>query len=159
MNMESPLKIPLTQGKFTLVDKQDFESVSKHKWCFSKTTGYALRALPRVHGKKKHEYLHRVICKAPEGYHIDHKNCDRLDNRRSNLRFASKADNQRNKPRQKNNTSGFKGVSWHSHNKMWVAKLHINRKRVHLGYFKDPAEASKAYEVGAQKHFGQFARL
>lgn len=76
---------------------------------------------------------------------IDHINGDRLDNRISNLRVASRSENGQNRGIQANNTSGYVGVSWHKANAMWWAGIKLNGKRKSLGYFHDPAEASAAY--------------
>lgn len=90
---------------------------------------------------------------------IDHINGDKLDNRISNLRKASHRQNQCNRSRQSNNTSGFKGVSFHKGNNKWVARIGENGKRILLGYFDDRAEASAAYAAAAPRYHGEFARI
>ena len=91
--------------------------------------------------------------------HIDHINEIKDDNRFCNLREANHSENLRNRGANKNNTSGFKGVNWHKNTGKWVAKININRKRNHLGYFNDPKEAYKAYCSAANKHHGEFANV
>lgn len=89
---------------------------------------------------------------------IDHINGDKLDNRISNLRLASVAQNMRNRYIQKNNSSGYKGVSFHRGNGKWIARIGINRRRISLGYFDNPDEAYRAYCNNIAKYHGEFAR-
>ena len=87
---------------------------------------------------------------------IDHINHTKDDNRIINLRFCTQAENLRNQGKQSNNTSGYKGVSWHKPSRKWVAKININGKRKYLGSFNCPKEASEAYENKAKELFGEF---
>ena len=80
---------------------------------------------------------------------IDHANRVRSDNRIANLREVSSSQNKQNTPRQKNNTSGFRGVSWHKRDSRWQAKIALHGKRRFLGLFDSPEEASAAYEAAA----------
>ncbi len=89
---------------------------------------------------------------------IDHSNGNPSDNRLSNLRQATKTQNQANCGLQKNNKSGLKGVSWHSQNKKWRSEIQINGKRKYLGQFDDPMEAHQRYLEEAIRLFGEFAR-
>lgn len=88
---------------------------------------------------------------------VDHINGDRHDNRISNLRLASSSENQRNRKRPKNNTSGYKGVSWIEHYQMWQATIKFDGKNKYLGRFDTPEEASDAYNKAALRHHGEFA--
>jgi len=87
---------------------------------------------------------------------LDHVNGIKSDNRLTNLREASRAENKCNTKRPATNTSGFKGVTWHIHTKRWVARLTINRRRVHLGYFSTADEAHTAYCTAAAQRYGRF---
>lgn len=78
---------------------------------------------------------------------IDHINRIRHDNRWANLRCATTAQNLMNKNTYNSNTSGQAGVSWHKRICMWQARIGINGKRVHLGYFKEIKEAALAYNT------------
>jgi len=99
-------------------------------------------------------YVHK---KWPDHF-IDHINMDRLDNRIANLREATKAENSRNVKKQSNNTSGYKGVTWSSGNKMWMAQIVSNGKRV-VKYFHCPKQAHHCYKQLAAQMHGEFARV
>ena len=90
--------------------------------------------------------------------HIDHINMNRSDNRRDNLRHATLSENNRNRAKQSNNTSGYKGVTFHCRTGKYQAKICINKRRISLGYFDDPSIASEAYQQAAKEHHGEFAR-
>lgn len=83
---------------------------------------------------------------------IDHINRNRSDNRIENLREATKYENQQNRTLQHNSTSGYTGVCWHVRLEKWQARLTINNKRLHLGYFDDPEKAFAAYSEAKAKY-------
>lgn len=87
---------------------------------------------------------------------VDHVNQDKADNRWSNLREATNAQNNGNRKLLRNNTSGARGVHWHKPDRAWRAELKINGRKKYLGQFKNKADAEKAYNVAAQRHFGNF---
>ena len=92
--------------------------------------------------------------------YVDHKNGDVFDNRRSNLRPASHADNSRNADtsRAAPNPYGYRGV-FQSPNGKWHARISVDRRRIHLGTFDSPHDAARAYNAAAIKYHGEFARL
>ena len=151
-------QIQLSQGKVAIVDDGDFEMLSKMgKWNFR--SGYAGKATKSSDGKYKYLSMHRLIMDAPKGFVVDHINGDGLDNRKCNLRICTDSENLKNQGKRKANTSGYKGVFWHTRMNKWIAKLYSNKKCIHLGYFGCPIEAAKAYNVGALKHHGAFANI
>lgn len=156
--------IPLTQGKVALVDDRDYRRVIAFRWYArqDKKTGiwYASRQEPTGLEKPRQRTirLHRFITDAPLGTEVDHKNRDGLDDRRQNLRVTDKAGNQRNRGRQKNNTSGFKGVVRHHRGNRWVAQLKLSGQLLYLGCFKEKTEAAAAYDRAALKYHGEFAK-
>jgi len=89
---------------------------------------------------------------------IDHINGHRNDNRLSNLRLATRAENCMNSKVRNTNTSGVKGVSWNQETRRWTAYINVNKSRLHLGRFIRIEDAAAAYEEAAKKYFGEFAR-
>lgn len=118
-------KIQLTQGKFAIVDDEDFLELSKYKWYLS-GNGYATRT-------SRHIRMHRVINSTPEGFDTDHINGDKLDNRRSNLRTATRSQNNFNTSPPKDNTSGTKGVWFSKRHSRWYAQIKVRGVRYNLG--------------------------
>lgn len=153
-------KIKLTQGYDTVVDDEDFERVAQFKWYawVGRTSVYAVRHPGTGKENRPLVYLHREILVSRPGYEIDHVNRDTLDNRRCNLRYANRSQNNSNKGKQKNNTSGYKGVHWGKACKKWVAMIRHKHCRYYLGIFSDPIDAAKAYDVAARKYHGEFAK-
>lgn len=90
---------------------------------------------------------------------IDHINGDTLDNRIANLRPCNQQQNNGNQRRAKNNTSGFRGVSFKADKRKWKAYIVVANKQRHLGYFDNAEAASAAFKDEAIKVFGEFARL
>lgn len=161
--------IPLTQDKNAKVDDADFEFLNQWKWYFIKD-GYAVRSdysnvyiSINGHRSPRQVKMHRLIMGEPEGLEVDHISGDKLDNRRSNIRVASKNQNQQNARVAKNNRSGFKGVSWNNQVKKWRACLQVQidgrRKTVYLGHYDRPIDGARAYNLAASEYFGEFARL
>lgn len=103
--------------------------------------------------------LHRVIMNAKEGEVVDHINGNKLDNRRKNLRICTNSENVRFQKRHKNNTSGFKGVSWSKGMKKWEARIMVDRKSIVGGYFSNRLDAAKEYNRLATKFFGEYAMI
>ena len=152
------IELPLTQGKVALIDDCDVEQ-AEYKWCALKNghTFYVVRCEWLIKNKQKTISLHREILKPGPGLQVDHVDGNGLNNRRSNLRIATGGENSRNQRLAKNNISGYKGVRWEANK--WRARIMLNDKLKHLGYFTDPIEAAKAYDKAAVELFGEFARL
>lgn len=113
--------------------------------------------------KKKFYFAHRVcwllaLKEWPEG-EIDHINGDKKDNRISNLRVVTRAENMRNTPSMRDTTSKYKGVFWHKVNKKWRSVITIDKVKTHLGMFDTEEEAAMVYNQRAQKEWGKYARL
>ncbi len=90
---------------------------------------------------------------------VDHKNGNKLDNRKENLRLSTHSQNGCNRGKQVNNSSGLKGVTWNKERLAWHAQIGVRGKRIHLGYFSNPGLAAMAYNHAAIKHHGEFAKL
>lgn len=159
------MQIPLTKDRYATVDVADFEWLNQWKWCYS-ASGYAVRTEhlgpnPNKKGKylQRGVYMHCLIANSPNGTDTDHKDGDRLNNKRSNLRICTHRENNSNQKLRKNNTTGYKGVHWYSARNKWQASICVNYKPIHLGYFKSVVEAASAYNKAALKYFGEFSKL
>ncbi len=150
-------EILINKNKKVLVDDDDYEYLTQWKWCLS-SGGYA----QRLFGKYPKYYLvkmHRFIMDAPKELQVDHINGDRLDNRKNNLRLCSCAENSRNRIRQRDNKSGYKGVCYHKKSGKWVAQIHVDGKNFNLGYFITSEDAARAYDIAALDLHKEFAKL
>lgn len=149
-------EIPLSKGQVALVDEEDYERVSQLAWHaqWNKyTQSYYAKHNYRAAGTEKSIFMHSFLM----GTKADHENHDTLDNRRSNLRPATYAQNAANRRLRRDSASGYKGVS--RHGLRWRAKIQCEGKRIHLGMFDDPIDAAKAYDIAAKEIFGEFAHL
>lgn len=153
-------KIPLTKGKFALVDDEDFIHLSRFSWCALKgsRTWYATR-FERTKRKNKCVYMHREILGISGKFDTDHRDGNGLNNQRANLRACTRQQNLQNK--MCTNPTGYKGV-WLDKRKLstpWQSGITQHYKKIHLGRFETAIEAAQAYNQAALKLFGQFARL
>ena len=153
------MKIKLNNGDIALVDKEDYEKLNKWKWKVN-NHGYVCRsAHPPGSRKTINIYMHRFIINPPDGLVVDHVNRNPLDNRRCNLRLATRSQNQGNRKMQKNNKSGYHGVNYSKMMGKWRAEIKTYDKRRHLGFYGNIEDAAKAYDDAAIEYFGEFARL
>ena len=148
--------IMLGNGVFALIDSEDWDKTSGHRWRAGiggvRTTIYVDRI-------KRTLQLHRLIMDAPADREVDHKSRNWLDNRKVNLRLCSRAQNSANSPvRSHNKTSRFKGVKKYSKN-TWSAYISINNRTKYIGAFKTAEDAALAYNREALIAFGEFAVL
>lgn len=149
-------EILLAKGLIALVDDEDFESINQFRWKRD-IQGYASSKI-RLDGKQKDIFMHRVIMKVSDRRIIlDHVNGNKLDNRRSNLRFATNSQNGMNRGMPSNNTSGFKGVTRHKRTGKWQASINFNGMFRYLGLYANPEDAHAAYCAAALKYHGEFA--
>lgn len=146
-------KIELTKGKFAIVDDDDFERLSQYKWCFDR---YARRSVSK-NGVQSTIRMHREIIDIPKGMEVDHINQDKLDNRKENLRLATRRQQMRNRPKGSNNTTGYKGVTFNKGDGAYRAAIKMDGKTYHLGNHKTAEEAARAYARGATILHGEFA--
>lgn len=150
------------EGKFAIVDMDDFEKLNKYSWCLDQ--GYAVRSkyigMKNGRGSNKRIWMHREIISIPKGKFTDHINGDRLDNRKVNLRIATRRENAMNKKVPISNTSGYKGVTWNKQGKgSWGVWIQLDGKHKFLGNFSSKEQAAIIYDKHAKELFGKFARL
>ena len=156
-------RIPLTQGKFAIVDDEDYEDLMQFKWCAFKSGNnwYAKRDIRNSDGKRRQERMHRHILglKYGDKHLTDHISHNGLDNRRAKIRICTNSQNCRNRQPHKDSASQFKGVTWHKDRKKWQSRIYAIGKKISLGLFCDEIEAAKTYDIAAIKYFGDFAYL
>lgn len=155
--------IPLTRGMVALVDESDHAALAAHKWCATNNglgRFYALRHVRRADGSWRTLYMHNAIMGEPPqpGLTADHRDTTAsLDNRRENLRWATRQQQTWNRRRSSSNTSGYKGVTWSSRCKKWQARIRHGGKDIFLGYYGTAEAAGKAYDIAASRLCGEFA--
>lgn len=154
-------KIKLTKGKYTVVDNTDFDLLSRYTWYTHDNHGlfYAIRHQRFADGARKRIPMHDFIMNPQDGFQVDHKNGDSLDNRRCNLRLCTQSENLRNRGMRVDNKSGYKGVHWNNNCKRWHAQIKLDKRVIYLGVFREKIEAAKAYNDAAVLYHGEFARL
>jgi hypothetical protein len=152
------LLIKLTCGAIAVIDEEDAGLVSGFTWR-TNHNGYATAYGGGGRANKSHVFMHRLIAKPPPGKVIDHIDGNALNNRRSNLRVCTQAENCRNTKRRPGGHSALKGVTRFTTKRLkkWYWKAYIAGK--HIGYFDTEVEAARAYDEKARILFGQFARL
>lgn len=162
-----------------LLDEEDWDKVSQYKWFLNRapTGKLYVRAnidnpdggirYHKVNGKV-YEYpkqttipMHRIIANTPKDMHTDHISGNTLDNRKENLRVVTNEQNCRNRGLNKNNTLGFKGVSYDGrrHHTPWTARIGYKMKRIYIGNYATKEEAARAYDEKAIELYGDYAAL
>lgn len=154
------LSIPLSEDKFVLIDEEDYGLISQYTWhpFQGGHTWYAVSYVNRCGIRQKFR-MHRVLLNAPAKLQVDHINGNGLDNRRSNIRLATKVQNGWNRGKRAHSTSCFKGVTHRSDSGKWSAKIQQNNVVYRLGVFETEVEAARVYDDTARKLFGEYARL
>ncbi len=147
--------IPLTRGMYAIVDADDYEELSKHKWTLIKrgNNEYAGRR-----EKGRHISMHREIMNTPDDMVVDHINGNGLNNRKGNMRNCTKAQNSYNS-RPRGGRSGYVGVTYHKRSGKFSAAIGYNGEKIHVGEFDDEVEAARARDRKALELQGEFAYL
>lgn len=155
---DAPKLVPLGRrgDGAALVSEEDFELVSQFRWTpvFSGNSMYAISTV------RPRRMMHRTIMSQfpnlENKMDIDHINGDGLDNRRENLRWATRSENCMNRAGAKG-SSEYKGVSWDKERRKWAAFIKINKKNTPLGRFDLEVDAATAYDRAAVEAYGPFA--
>lgn len=159
--------IPLSKGKaYAIVDDEDFDYLNQWKWKLQ--NGRACRVRSKIKPgtawrDNKREWtfilMHRVIMGEPKGMDVDHINRNPLDNRKTNLRVCTHAENRRNNKLYVTNTSGYRGVYLDKRKMKWYTSITFMGKAYTLALFESPIEAAKEYDHVAKQLYGEFANL
>ena len=148
--------IELTMDKFALIDDEDHPKISGYNWSVSEV---GVNSYAASRPKEGTVYMHRVIIGAQKGQEVDHINGNGLDNRKANLRFCTRSQNNQNQRKRPNLTSKYKGVSRHKNAKKWQVHIKGEHRQIWLGNFDTEQEAACVYNNAAIEIFGEFARL
>jgi hypothetical protein len=144
----------ITKGYTVIVSPEDAKLLDRNKWS-SKTDKHSVYAQRSALGKTVR--LHREIMRPPVGHLVDHINGNGLDNRRSNLRLATHAQNSVNRINFRKSKRGFIGV--YRAKKRWQAMINTEQGHIHLGSYTTPEEAAKVRDAAAFAKYGEFAQL
>lgn len=136
-------------GRSIIVDDEDYEYLNQFKWHYG--NGYAVTSWGKRPNRKKMS-VHQLLTDCPKGMMVDHRNRNKLDNTRQNLRVCTNSQNQMNAKKQINSSSEYKGVI---KSKPWRATY--GRKTI--GYFDSEIEAAQAYDRYAKEMYGEYANL
>jgi len=154
--------VPLTKGYETIIDAADVPLIERWRWKAGESQApqlvYACRSV-RDGKASREQSLHRLLMGNPAGLLVDHINGNTLDNRRANLRLATKAQNQTNTRMRSNNKSGYRGVHWRSDSQKWCSQIRANGKVRTLGSFTTVEAAAEAYRKAAAECHGDFSPL
>lgn len=157
-------EIPLTRGKVTLVDEEDFDLVSAFRWRASPSVHkgeiigwYAARSAPR-NERPSTIYLHRFLLGVGPDKYVDHRDHDGLNNRRENIRECSHSQNLANQ-RCNLGGSGYRGVHLDRRYGTYIAQIEVEGRRWRSPTTKDPIAAARSYDREARRAFGEFAIL
>lgn len=162
----STIQIPLSRGYVAIVSIEDEDLLSGGWYVYvseQNKTQYAVKSISTPSNKRHSLRMHRVILSRMLGRDllrseiVDHKNRNGLDNRRENLRLTNRTGNARNVGIRKDSTSGYKGVSWCRREERWMVNIAVNSKGIYVGRFINIHDATRAYNVAALKHHGEFA--
>ncbi len=144
-----------TKNICTQVDDEDFEKLNHYRW-HETLYGYVGRTVREADGKPRSVRMHRVVMGDPKGMVIDHKNRDRKDNRKENLRVCTHKENLRNVSKASSKSiSKLRGA--HKEGNKWVARIVLNGIISRLGRFATKEEAHIAYKDAAKKYHGEFS--
>jgi HNH endonuclease len=141
--------LTLTQGQVATVDEADLPLIAKHRWFAHKQTRtwYAVTNIRKDDGTRTVLRMHRLLC--PTELQVDHIDGDGLNNTRGNLRAVTRQTNNRNRQRNANSASGFKGVYWHKGARKWRADIRHNGRMKYLGLFDSAIVAAQCFDRAA----------
>lgn len=145
--------IRVSENKFTLVDDEDFDWVQKHNWVITKAGYVGLSNGDGSFGV----LLHRAILRAKSNEIVDHKDGNKLNNQKCNIRICTKSQNQMNRGVSKKKSIRYKGV--YASGKKFTSYICMNGIVYYLGTFDNKIDAAKAYNDMATKLHGEFAKL
>lgn len=140
--------------KLMLIDDEDVTRITNYSWSLNSN-----ETIISANIGGKTTTIGRFILNYTGENQVDHEDLNILNNQKSNLRIATRSQNQQNRNVMSNNSTGYKGVFWQKSRGKYLVQIKTETQRIHIGRFSDPIEAAKAYDAAAIKHFGPFAQL
>ncbi len=158
------VEVPVGDSHVALVDDADAALVRRHSWRLLSARGGLLKYAQTTAKKRPHRYtlhMHRLVMGLPKGDRItvDHINHNGLDNRRANLRLATRYEQNHNRRQSLTVGAPFKGVKYNRRTKRYEPRIMVKGTRHYLGGFATAEEAAMRYNVAARKYHGEFAFL
>jgi hypothetical protein len=153
--------VTLTRGCQAVIDAEDAPKAARHNWVgFPRGHLMYARTIIQVNGKPRALFLHQLVMGKCYGLDVDHIDGDALNNRRSNLRFATRSQNLRNSRKQSrvDLTSIHKGVSFLPKYERWWSRIRVDGRNLALGCYATSEDAARAYDAAADHYFGEFAK-
>ncbi len=139
-----------------IVDDEDYEELNQYNWHVCKA--YAARNIPNGPGRYTMLKMHRQLSAPPDGFHVDHINGNKLDNRKSNLRHVTCRENSWNRKQLSSMSGRRRGVYWRKDRDQWIAKITVSGTFMHLGSFDKYQDAVSARDAAEAVHFGVYSR-
>lgn len=133
-------------------DLEDYDKIKKYCWSEHISVNRKYCPLVTNDGYRNIPMSHLLGCKD-----YDHIDRNPLNNKKSNLRKATRQENTWNVSIRNDNTSGFIGVSWASRDNRWKSRINFNNKSIFLGSFKEKEDAIRARLIAEKEYFGEFA--
>jgi hypothetical protein len=147
-------QIRLVNGRMALVDADMLEKLGRFRWYDMGRYAATIEYNPR-----RAINMARFVLDVPSGLESEHKNLNGFDNRRENLRVATRSQNLANRSKTQGCSSRYKGVTWQANRGKWKAQIRVDKEYIYLGLFTDERKAAEAYNAAAVRRFGEFARV
>lgn len=145
-------RVPLADGTFAIIETADIHLIEDTSWSVS-DNGYVVGGS----AKRPTRAMHRRILSPAKGTDVDHINGDKRDNRRANLREATRAQNLWNS-KKRSNVTGYTGVRLTRDRSAYSAAIRLNGTTYDLGRFSTAEQAAEAYRRVAESSRGEFYR-
>lgn len=159
--VDDVVRMELSQGEYAIFDLADLPLLAQHRWCAAtfRWRTYAITQIRNARGRQVSVRMHRLIRGVTNAsVFVDHDNMNGLDNRRVNIRVATRPQNAWNCPRPRTNTTGYKGVKRDRTSGRYSAAIRVCGKTIYLGGYSEAVEAARAYDEAARRYHGTFAR-
>ena len=159
---EDYAEIVITSDKFgimkTQIDLEDIEKCKEIVWNVNKCYHHKEDEFYVGTSNRDADLLHRYLKGSPKDMNVDHVDGNTFNNRKKNLRVCTPMGNGKNRKINRNNTSGYKGVTWDKTNNKWLVHMCVNYKKTTYGYFDNLEDAVNRRLEVEQEHYKDFSR-